>query len=143
MDGRSGIAIRLLMLCAMLVSTTTAQASRQRHALERYPTDDLTYWSYMPSECGAVAFVSDPDGYLHRVAVGDYMGDAHGRVVAITATRIRLVELFRSDDGEWQERLHLLGPPVNDQGVSDADVSKVFLPRCGASPAVPLVPNRP
>ena len=51
-------------------------------------------------------------GYF-RLAVGDYLGADHGRVVAIHEEQLELVELFPDGEGAWLERPRTLVLNVN------------------------------
>lgn len=50
---------------------------------------------------------------VYRLAVGDYLGPDHGRVTAIHAGQIELVELFPDERGQWLERSRTLLLNVN------------------------------
>jgi type IV pilus assembly protein PilP len=50
-----------------------------------------------------VALVAGPEGRLHQVVEGDYMGRDHGRVERITNQTIELRELVEVGGG-WRER---------------------------------------
>jgi type IV pilus assembly protein PilO len=50
---------------------------------------------------------------VHRLAVGDYVGQDHGQVTAIHDSHIELVELFPDGEGAWLERLRTLALNVN------------------------------
>ncbi|QHF42622.1 pilus assembly protein [Pseudomonas sp. S35] len=50
---------------------------------------------------------------VYRLAVGDYLGPDHGRVIAIHDDRIELVELFPDEQGAWLERPRTLVLNVN------------------------------
>ena len=62
----------------------------------------------MSGTLGAVGaiegLVRDPDGVVHRVHVGNYMGQNYGRITAIEEDRIDLVELVPNGTGGWMER---------------------------------------
>jgi type IV pilus assembly protein PilP len=48
--------------------------------------------------------VRDPDGVVHRVHVGNYLGQNYGRIISIGEDRIDLVELVTNGAGGWMER---------------------------------------
>ena len=50
------------------------------------------------------ALVRDPEGVIHRVPVGDYIGKNHGQVVSINSTQINLSELISDGAGGWLVR---------------------------------------
>ncbi len=47
------------------------------------------------------ALVQDPDGVVHRVAVGNYMGKNHGKVTVILANEVQLSEFIADGAGGW------------------------------------------
>ena len=50
------------------------------------------------------ALIKDPQGVIHQVHVGDYMGQNYGHVTAVTTSEIDLVELVPNGSGGWMER---------------------------------------
>ena len=48
--------------------------------------------------------IRDPDGVIHRVHVGNYMGQNYGHITAIGEDHIDLVELVSNGTGGWMER---------------------------------------
>lgn len=50
---------------------------------------------------------------VHRLAVGDYLGPNHGRVMAIHDDHVELAELFPDEQGAWLERSRTLVLNVN------------------------------
>jgi type IV pilus assembly protein PilP len=48
--------------------------------------------------------VRSPDGTIHRVQVGNYLGRNHGKVVGISEESIDLNEIIQDGQGGWQER---------------------------------------
>ncbi|SFD56177.1 type IV pilus assembly protein PilP [Thiohalospira halophila DSM 15071] len=76
---------------------------RKPDPLESYSLEGLRMVGTMGSGERRVALVEDPEGRLHSVAEGDYMGRNHGRVERITATTIELREWEEASDG-WQQR---------------------------------------
>jgi type IV pilus assembly protein PilP len=44
------------------------------------------------------------DGLVHRVAVGNHMGQNYGRIVAISDSEIQLVEIISDGLGGYLER---------------------------------------
>ncbi len=78
--------------------------NRRKEALESFPLDSLDMvgtLEFMPEQW---ALVVDPDGLIHRVKIGNYMGQNYGRVVSISEDRIDVVELVPDGLGGWMER---------------------------------------
>ncbi|OZG71437.1 pilus assembly protein PilP [Hahella sp. CCB-MM4] len=53
--------------------------------------------------------VSDGEGGIHRVRVGNYMGKNHGKVVKVTESQIELIEIVSDGQGGWFERPRTMG----------------------------------
>lgn len=81
--------------------------NRRREALESYPLDSLRMVGTMQQEertWAVVQVINDPDGGIHRISVGNYMGQNHGRVVEINEEQIELIEIVPNGLGGWRER---------------------------------------
>ena len=50
------------------------------------------------------AIVVDPEGTLHRVSQGHYLGHNHGLVMAIFENEIQIQEWINDGLGAWRER---------------------------------------
>ncbi len=80
--------------------------NRPTEPLERFSISDLTMVGTLQREEEGVlyALVSDNQGGVHRVTVGNYMGENHGRVERVTDSQIRLTEIISDGRGGWVER---------------------------------------
>ena len=86
--------------------------TRSRGALEAFAVDRFEMVGTLSR--GAQAFVLlRMASTVHRLAVGDYLGPDHGRVTAIYAGHVELVELFPDEQGAWLERSRTLVLNVN------------------------------
>ncbi len=77
---------------------------RSREYLERFELDTLTMVGTFAKETNSWALVQDPDGVVHRVAVGNYMGKNHGRVSGISEDEVQLSEFITDGVGGWLVR---------------------------------------
>ncbi len=77
---------------------------RPREPLESFPLDGLKMSGTLGATGAIEGLVRDPDGVVHRVHVGNYMGQNYGRITAIEEDRIDLVELVPNGTGGWMER---------------------------------------
>lgn len=78
---------------------------RDPQPLEAYSLDDLRMVGHVQREGDSIrALVVSPEGTLHQVRSGEYMGTNFGRVVSITPRRIQLTETVPSGRGGWLER---------------------------------------
>ncbi|GIX34553.1 MAG: fimbrial protein [Lysobacteraceae bacterium] len=88
---------------------TTAQGprpdpDRRKEYLESFPLDGLNMVGTLGAGKDMVALVVDPENVVHRVTVGNYLGQNEGRVTAISETEIQLTELVPDGAGGWLER---------------------------------------
>lgn len=78
--------------------------NRPKEPLESFPLDGLDMVGTLGEGGALVALVMDPERVIHRVNVGNYMGQTDGRITAIHEDRIELIELAPDGNGGWIER---------------------------------------
>ena len=78
--------------------------NRRKEVLEQFPLDTLRMVGTLNNEEGHWAVVQSPDGMVHKVQVGNYMGQNHGRITEIGENGIKLVELVPDGLGGWLQR---------------------------------------
>ena len=78
--------------------------SRPREALEEFPLDALRMVGTIQRDGLLWGLIRDPGGLIHRVQPGNYMGQNHGRIVALSDQEVSLVELVPNGQGGWMER---------------------------------------
>ena len=87
------------------ISSIKPDNSRSKEFLEQFTFDSLTMVGSL--EKGEVdwTLIQDPEGGVHRVQQGDYLGRNHGKIVDMTDTYVAVVEIVSdgSEDG-WVER---------------------------------------
>ena len=81
--------------------------ARAKHILEGFPIENLEMVGVLSNSRGSYALLRSSNG-VYRVAVGDYVGVNHGRVHAITASRIEVVEIIADAEEGWLEQSHTL-----------------------------------
>lgn len=78
---------------------------RRKEYLERFPLDTLDMVGTLArSESENWGLIQDTDGVVHRVSENNYMGQNHGRVSAVLADRVIMIELLPDGNGGWLER---------------------------------------
>lgn len=77
---------------------------RHREYLERYELDTLSMVGTFSNDESRWALVRDPEGVIHRVPVGNYIGKNHGKVVKISDTEVDLTELISDGANGWLVR---------------------------------------
>jgi type IV pilus assembly protein PilP len=78
---------------------------RRKEALEQYSLDSLRMVGTLEQKETTWGLVTTPDGILHRVRVGNYMGRNNGQITRISASEIQLTEIIGDGGlGQWRER---------------------------------------
>ena len=77
---------------------------RPKEYLESYPLDSLDMVGTLGTVTELTAVLKDPDGVVHRLLPGNYIGQNDGQITAIFEDRIELVELVSNGNGGWIER---------------------------------------
>jgi type IV pilus assembly protein PilP len=75
-----------------------------REYLEEFPLDSLRMVGTINMNNAMYGLISTTDGAVHRVRIGEYLGQNHGRITAISETRIDLTEIIPDGTGGWTER---------------------------------------
>ncbi len=78
--------------------------NRRKEELEFYPLDSLRMVGTLDKDGVRWALIRSPDGTIHRVKEGNYLGKNDGRIVAISEDRIDIVELIPNGSGGYIER---------------------------------------
>ena len=72
--------------------------------LERFPLTALGMVGTLQKDNSTYALIEDAQGGVHRVQVGDYMGDQWGQIESIEDTRIDITEIVSDGAGGWLRR---------------------------------------
>lgn len=78
--------------------------NRPREPLEEFPLDALRMQGIIETPKAVYALVKAPDGVIHRIAVGNHMGQNYGQVKAIEESEISLAEIVPDGFGGWISR---------------------------------------
>lgn len=78
--------------------------NRRKELLESFPLDSIRMQGILEKDGQLWGLVRSPDGIIHQVRKGNYMGQNYGRITAIKETRIELTELIPDGQGGWMER---------------------------------------
>lgn len=79
-------------------------AGRNREYLEDFPLDTLRMVGTVTMGGETYALIRSSDRAVHRVRVGNYLGQNHGRITAISETSVTLIEIIPDGTGGWTER---------------------------------------
>jgi type IV pilus assembly protein PilP len=83
--------------------------NRPREFLEQFPLDTLKMVGTLADRRASFGLVQTTDGLVHRVTVGNHMGQNYGRIVAVTDSEIQLVEIISDGLGGFLERPAKIG----------------------------------
>lgn len=78
--------------------------AREPEFLEHYSLDALRMVGSLRQASGIYGLMQTPDGLIHRLATGDYLGRNHGRVIRISEEEVQLVELIADGNGGYLQR---------------------------------------
>ena len=87
------------------ISAIKPDDNRPKEFLEQFTFDSLRMVGSLERGQGNWTLVKDPDGGVHRVAIGNFLGRHHGKIVEMTDTYVAVVEIVSdgTQDG-WVER---------------------------------------
>ena len=77
---------------------------RQRGPLESMPLDSLRIVGIVQWNERPWVLVRSSEPYVHRLTVGDFMGQNYGKITSITNNEIKLRELLPDGFGAWRIR---------------------------------------
>ena len=78
--------------------------NRNREPLEEFPLDSLRMVGTIVLQGTTYSLIKAPDSVIHRVVIGDHMGQNYGRIIGINETEVALVEIIPDGFGGWMER---------------------------------------
>lgn len=87
------------------ISAVKPDEARAKEFLEQYTFDSLAMVGSIDRAGESWALIKDPDGGIHRVQVGNFLGRNHGKIVEMAGNYLAVVEIVSdgTSDG-WVER---------------------------------------
>ena len=79
-------------------------SDRRREELEAFSLDGLRMVGTLDQAALAWGLLVTNEGIVHRVQVGNYAGQNHGKITRITEEKIELTEIIPDGLGGWRER---------------------------------------
>jgi type IV pilus assembly protein PilP len=79
-------------------------SKRNREFLEQYSLDTLRMVGTLRLSGHMFGLVQTKDGLVHRVTAGDHVGQAEGKIIDITPSKISLIEIVPDSVGGYMER---------------------------------------
>ena len=83
-------------------------ANRKKELLENYSLDSISMVGVIKKGKTFWGIVRDKTGIIHRVHVGNYLGENSGRIEEITDKNIHVKELIADGQGGWTARFSSL-----------------------------------
>lgn len=87
------------------ISAIQPDEDRAKEFLEQYTFDSLRMVGTLERDGINWTLITDPDGGVHRVTLGNFLGRHHGKIVEMTDSYVAVVEIVSdgTKDG-WVER---------------------------------------
>lgn len=85
-------------------NTLAPDTNRNKEPLEEFPIDSLRMVGTVNYLGRQYAMVKAPDNVIHRVAVGDHLGQNYGKITGITDANVTLTEIIPDGFGGFIER---------------------------------------
>ena len=83
--------------------------NRPREYLEDFPLDTLRMVGTLERNARQYGLVQTNDGLIHRVSVGNHLGQNFGRIISINESQIALIEIVPDGLGGYLERPAAIG----------------------------------
>lgn len=81
---------------------------RPKEALEEFPLENLRMVGYLFRNKIGYAVIRAPDGKLHRIKAGNYIGLNFGLIKEVTETEVVVKEVVQDSAGDWSDRISSL-----------------------------------
>jgi type IV pilus assembly protein PilP len=77
---------------------------RVKEPLESYPLDDLKFVGVIKEGQRTWALIQEPNGFIFRVHIGNYIGQNFGKIIDIKEKMIKLEETVKISN-KWKKRV--------------------------------------
>ena len=77
---------------------------RRKEPLENFPLDSLDMVGTLTRNGRQWGLIRDPEGAVHQVLAGNYLGQNYGRITSVRETRVTVTEIVPDGQGGWLER---------------------------------------
>ena len=75
-----------------------------KEVLESYPLESLSMVGSLQRQEIIFALIKSPDGTLHRVKIGNHLGQNFGKINQISEAEVKVSEIVQDGVNEWIER---------------------------------------
>ncbi|CAE6503827.1 MAG TPA: pilus assembly protein PilP [Nitrosomonas nitrosa] len=90
---------------------------RPKELLEQFPLENLTMVGTLQRDKHIFALIRTADNTVHRVKIGNYLGQNYGLITGISDTEIKLKEIVQDSAHEWTERFSTLMLQTQEQKI--------------------------
>ncbi len=91
-----------------ITSGVQPDLNRHKEVLESYPLESLSMVGSLQQHDSIFALIKSPDGTLHRVKIGNHLGQNFGKIDHISEAEVKLSEIVQDGVNEWTERTSAL-----------------------------------
>lgn len=74
-----------------------------RQPLEKFSLESLTMVGMVQIDGRPYALIRDPESQIHRVTLGQRLGQNYGKVIQVTRNGVQLKESLQNNSGVWVE----------------------------------------
>jgi type IV pilus assembly protein PilP len=92
------------MMLGAATSSVRPDQNRNREPLEEFPLDALKLVGTIDYHGVLYAMIRAPDGVIHRVTTGNYMGQNFGKITNVSETEVALDEIVPDGFGGFKEQ---------------------------------------
>ena len=78
--------------------------TRNREPLEEFPLDALRMVGTLQAQGTMFALVRGGDGIVHRITIGNHMGQQFGKITGISEQEVQIVEIVSDGFGGYMEQ---------------------------------------
>jgi type IV pilus assembly protein PilP len=78
--------------------------NRPKEPLEEFALDGLRMLGTITQQNRSYALIKAPDNVVHRVTIGDHLGQNYGKITDISETEVNLTEIIPDGFGGWMQR---------------------------------------
>lgn len=86
------------------LSSLRPDLNRSKEPLEEFPIDALRLVGVVTFNAKTYAMVKAPDSVIHRVTIGDHLGQNYGRINKVSEAEVGLTEIIPDGFGGYIER---------------------------------------
>jgi len=86
------------------ISTVEPDDERAKEFLEQFTFDSLNMVGTLSRAGVDWSLIRDPEGGVHRVKIGNFLGRNHGKIVEMTETYVAVIEIVSDGNEGWVER---------------------------------------